>query len=175
MCIGRDPGTCSPAHIRHAITAAHASCGLSQLARLQTKRLVSSSQKNWGSLPSISRAAESARSTVTAPVTMEMTSPPPSSGGGGGSGARPPEPAAFGQYEMGRSRSFRGTTTEQLPAFADGMQQQVQHEQTWRKQCNAGDPGAYNPWYWEDFFRIFGARPQHALHPSCTHQCAPCT
>lgn len=47
---------------------------------------------------------------------------------------KPKPPAAFGSYEIGRSRRSKSPS----PAFADGMKKGLHYEET-------GDPGAYDP------------------------------
>lgn len=67
-----------------------------------------------------------------------------------GSGAgRPRVPVAYGQYETGRSKNPSRKSPFTSPAFKDGMEQQVPLPVQ-------GDPGAYNPYYYEDS----GTNPQ---------------
>jgi hypothetical protein len=66
------------------------------------------------------------------------------------SGGMPPTPALFGEYEVGRTRLEAGLGHLTAP-FRDGMPQGgTQLEQKWRRDCNAGDPGAYEPYFYED-------------------------
>lgn len=59
------------------------------------------------------------------------------------SGGVPRPPVAYGQYETGRSKNPSRKSPFTSPAFKDGMQQSVALERT-------GDPGAYNPYFYED-------------------------
>ena len=71
---------------------------------------------------------------------------------GASQGGAAPTPAVFGDYEMGRSKHEMDVRTA---PFLDQMKQGVmgffgvppgQPEASWRTACNAGDPGAYDPW-----------------------------
>ena len=71
--------------------------------------------------------------------------------GGASSGGVPRPPVAYGNYEVGRS-SWQQTKNPKSPytgsAFSDGMSQQVLPGTIWNPP--QGDPGAYDPYYYED-------------------------
>ena len=70
---------------------------------------------------------------------------------GTSSGAVPRPPVAYGQYEVGRS-SWQQTKNPKSPftspSFADGMTQQILPGTVLNPP--QGDPGAYDPYYYED-------------------------
>ena len=70
---------------------------------------------------------------------------------GTSSGPVPRVPVAFGQYEVGRS-SWQHTKNPKSPftspSFADGMSQQILPGTVLNPP--QGDPGAYDPYYYED-------------------------
>lgn len=71
---------------------------------------------------------------------------------GASTGAMPPSPVAYGQYEIGRSKHPSRKSPFTSPPFKDGM------AQSWQPGANQwplplppqGDPGAYDPYYYED-------------------------
>jgi hypothetical protein len=77
-------------------------------------------------------------------------------------GGVPRVPVGFGMYEMSRFQKHKGELTSW--ALDTMPQHNEQHEATWRKQGNNGDPGRYNPYEYEDS----GTNPEH--NSSCKNR-----